>query len=341
MKLITFCVPSYNSQDYMRHCIDCLLNGKDDVEIIIVDDGSTDSTSAIADEYQNKYPTIVKAIHQENSGHGEGVNQGARYATGLYYKVVDSDDWLDDNGYKTLLETIKKHLSENNLPDCYFMDFVYNKPSASSQFVRDYKKQLPENRMFSWDEVRKFNVDQIFLMHALIYKTEKYRESKCVLPKHTFYVDDIFAYTPLPYMKKLFYIPTPLYMYFIGRSDQSVTIDNIIKRYKMQITVQKEMFNAYSYKELLKMDKPLRKYMIHCLMVILMVTLFFTCGKNTKERKEDTKELWRYLKKKDKRMYYRLKYRSYATVVNFLPFKLKGKIMTRSYLRLVKKENLG
>ena len=88
-KLITFAVPCYNSAAYMRHCIETLLSAGEQAEIILVDDGSVkDDTPAICDEYAAKYPTIVKAIHQENGGHGEGVNQGIRNATGLYYKVV-------------------------------------------------------------------------------------------------------------------------------------------------------------------------------------------------------------------------------------------------------------
>ena len=87
----------------MRHCIESILPGGEDVEILIVDDGSTDNTAAIADEYARKYPTIVRAIHQENGGHGEAVNAGIRNATGLYFKVVDSDDWLDTDALKKVL----------------------------------------------------------------------------------------------------------------------------------------------------------------------------------------------------------------------------------------------
>ena len=99
MKLLTFAIPSYNSQDYMEHCILSLLPGGDDVEILIVDDGSKDRTAEIADEYERKYPGIVRAIHQENGGHGEAVNAGIRNATGLFFKVVDSDDWVDYEAY--------------------------------------------------------------------------------------------------------------------------------------------------------------------------------------------------------------------------------------------------
>ena len=88
-KILTFAVPCYNSAAYMDHCVETLLTGGEDVEIILVDDGSVkDDTPAICDRYAQQYPDIVKVIHQENGGHGEGVNQGLRNATGLYYKVV-------------------------------------------------------------------------------------------------------------------------------------------------------------------------------------------------------------------------------------------------------------
>ena len=108
MKILSVAVPCYNSQEYMRKCVDSLLKGGEDVEIIIVNDGSKDDTAAIADEYAEKYPTIVKAIHQENGGHGEAVNAGIRNATGLYFKVVDSDDWVDWNAYQAILAKLRE-----------------------------------------------------------------------------------------------------------------------------------------------------------------------------------------------------------------------------------------
>ena len=104
MKILSIAVPCYNSQEYMRKCVDSLLKGGEDVEILIVDDGSKDDTLKIARDYEEKYPTIVKAIHQENGGHGEAVNAGIRNATGLYFKVVDSDDWVNKEAYVQILK---------------------------------------------------------------------------------------------------------------------------------------------------------------------------------------------------------------------------------------------
>ena len=108
MKLLSICVPCYNSQDYMERCLDSLLVGGDQVEILIVDDGSKDRTGEIADRYEKEYPGICRAIHKPNGGHGSGVNVGMDLASGLYYKVVDSDDWLDRDAFLKVLDQLKE-----------------------------------------------------------------------------------------------------------------------------------------------------------------------------------------------------------------------------------------
>ena len=113
-KLLTVTVPCYNSQDYMRTCVDSLLTGGDRVEIIIINDGSKDSTGAIADEYKEKYPEIVKVVHQENGGHGEGINQGVKHATGKYFKVVDSDDKVSED-FPAFLDALEKCEAEGGV----------------------------------------------------------------------------------------------------------------------------------------------------------------------------------------------------------------------------------
>ena len=108
MKLLSIAIPCFNSSAYMRKCIESLLIGGEEVEILIVNDGSTkDNTKEIADEYEQKYPGICKAVHKENGGHGDAVMSGLRAATGEYFKVVDSDDWVDEYAYRKILETLR------------------------------------------------------------------------------------------------------------------------------------------------------------------------------------------------------------------------------------------
>ena len=107
MKLLTVTVPCYNSEQYMEKCIESLLPGGEDVEIIIVDDGSTDRTGEIADRYAEEYPSMVRVIHKENGGHGSAVNAGIENATGIYFKVVDSDDWVNKDSYLRILVSLR------------------------------------------------------------------------------------------------------------------------------------------------------------------------------------------------------------------------------------------
>ena len=107
MKLLTVTVPCYNSQDYMENCINSLLVGGNRIEIIIIDDGSTDRTGAIADAYAEQYPDIIRVIHQENGGHGEGINQGLQHATGTYFKVLDSDDTVSGD-FPAFLDALER-----------------------------------------------------------------------------------------------------------------------------------------------------------------------------------------------------------------------------------------
>ena len=333
MKILTITVPCYNSQAYMEKCVDSLLTGGDDVEIIIVNDGSTDGTLEIAKRYEKQYPSIVKVVDKPNGGHGSGVNAGLNAATGLYYKVVDSDDWLDETALQVLLSTIKTHLSEDTAADLYVTNFIYDKVCENTQFVRNYRKNLPVGRFFDWNEVKRFRTSTVLMMHSLLYKTEKLRESNTVLPEHTFYVDNIFAYKPLPFMQKMFYLDVDLYHYFIGREDQSVSINNITKRYRQQIKVMKELLSAYSYEQITSFPKGLKRYMLHNLSVIMVMTLMFTtAGKDERDvRREYLDGLWDYLKINDKKMFKYLCFHSYPVLVDWMPFRLQGKVTLLGY----------
>ena len=113
MKYISFVVPCFNSEKYMEKCIDSLLMCGDDVEIIIVNDGSTDKTAEIAKNYL-KNNSNIKFIDKENGGHGSGINAGLKICEGLYFKCVDSDDWIDFDAYKKLIKAIKDNYTLNN-----------------------------------------------------------------------------------------------------------------------------------------------------------------------------------------------------------------------------------
>ena len=205
MKLLSVAIPSYNSEAYMRKCIESLLVGGEDVEILIVNDGSRDGTGAIADGYAARYPSIVKAIHKENGGHGSAVNAGLEHATGLYFKVVDSDDWVKESAYLKILEVLRDITTGESGLDMLISNFVYEKEGQKRKKVMSYRSAFPQDRVFTWDDVKFLLKGQYILMHSVIYRTQLLKDCGLVLPKHTFYVDNIFVYQPLPYVKTLYY----------------------------------------------------------------------------------------------------------------------------------------
>ena len=221
MKLLSIAVPCYNSEDYMEHCVESLLVGGDEVEILIVDDGSQkDRTPEIADRLEKEHPGVVRAIHQENGGHGEAVNTGLSNATGVYFKVVDSDDWVNEKAYIQILDLLRQMVEQDTGLDMLISNFVYEKEGAKRKRVMNYHAAIPRDEILTWDQVRVFTKWQYILMHSVIYRTQLLRDCGLKLPAHTFYVDNIFVYQPLPFVKTLYYLDVNFYRYFIGREDQ-------------------------------------------------------------------------------------------------------------------------
>lgn len=328
MKLLSIIIPCYNSENYMKYCIESLLPGGDDVEILIVNDGSKDKTAEIAEWYAKEYPSIVKAIHQENGGHGEAINTGLKNAAGLYIKVVDSDDWVDTRAYFKILDAIKSFDENKDYVDMIISNFVYEKENAKFKKVMKYDNVLPEGKIFTWDDIGTFRKGQYILMHSVIYRTGVLKECGLVLPKHTFYVDNLFVYLPLQNVKKMFYINIEFYRYLIGREDQSVNEKVMIKRIDQQIKVNKLMIDTVDL-ESIKNEK-LYKYMINYLEIITAVSGVLLIRSGTDENLQKKKELWKYIKDKDIILYRTLRYKLMGQIIN-LPGLIGRKICIGIY----------
>lgn len=328
MKLLSIAIPCYNSEKYMRKAIECLLPGGEDVEIIVVDDGSTDQTAQIADEYAAKYPTIVKAVHQENGGHGEAVNAGLREATGVYYKVLDSDDWFQEEAYLKVLEKLHQIVGGQKALDMFICNFVYEKEEKKHKKVMTYRSALPQDTIFTWNDVKFFKPGQYILMHSVIYRTELLRECNLQLPKHTFYVDNIFVFQPLPYVKTMYYMDVNLYRYYIGREDQSVNEQIMIKRIDQQILVNKLMIDYMAATKNLHPKQ--NRYMLNYLDIIMTISSILLIKEGSTEALLKKKNLWEYLKETDGRDYFRLRFGLLGTSMN-MPGRGGRKISVAEY----------
>lgn len=330
MKILTIAIPCYNSEAYMRTCIESLLVDKDSIEIIVVNDGSTkDHTAQIADDYAMRYPDTIKAIHKENGGHGSAVNAGFENASGKYFKVVDSDDKLDPHALIKVVEFLKTHDV-----DMLLTNFVYDKQGSRNKKIMDYRGTLPKNKIITWNTIKRFNVDQYIMMHAIIYKIDVLRECNLKLPLHTFYVDNIYAYVPLPYVKTMYYMDLTLYYYFIGRDDQSVNEKIMISRIDQQIKVNQIIFNEFDLTKF--QHKKLRSYMYHQLAIISAVSSILLIRDGSAENIKKYKDLWAYFKQTNYAMYKHLKFFTVAGRALTMPGKLGRGTILKIYKMLQK-----
>ncbi len=333
-KLLTIVVAAFNVEKYIRRCLGSLVTAGNDAEIIVVNDGSSDDTEKIANEYAVLYPGIVKVITKQNGGHGSAINTGLQNATGKYFYTVDADDWLEVGALEKLIRTMKGVGEQGTEPDLYLVNYVYDQFEENKRHTIHYRNVFPKMKLFEWKDSKIFNPVQFIMLHSTIHKTEVLRSTGIVLPEHTFYVDNILVYNALPYFKTIFYIDIDLYKYYIGRADQSVNYDNMIARVDQYIRVLKIMIQAHHLDNI--EDDKLRRYMYSYLAAIFTIVNTFLTLSKKKENLEKKEELGRFLKNFDKKMYQRLKLNPLSAGSSIMDGKV-GRFILRSSYRLGRK----
>lgn len=273
MKVLTILVPVYNTEKYINRCLDSLVLESviDDIEILVVNDGSKDGSVEIVKRYAEKYPQSVVLIDKENGGHGSTINKGIECATGKYFRVLDSDDWFNILQFEEFVNRLKKE--DADLVVCnYRKEFIYN---AESEYLR--YKDLEENTLYNFEEfdLKKLN-GEYFVMATSTYKTNVLRKSGLKLLEKTFYVDMQYNIVPISEVKTFVYYKLDIYRYFIGRKDQSMNMNNFVKNqnhHKMMITwlinyyteIEKNLSNVKkAYLEMILIYTLNTHYAIYC-----------------------------------------------------------------------------
>lgn len=226
--LLTIVVPAYNAEAYLCRALDGLAE-VDGVEVVVVNDGSTDSTGSLADCWADRHPERVRVVHQTNRGHGGAINTGLEAAKGVFLKVLDADDWLDIPALRTLVAEIAALQERGTEVDAVFTDFVHERAGKTTKLAR-FDAVFPSDRVFTWAGTERFGRRQVLMMHAIVYRTQLLRRSGIRLPENTFYVDNLFVVKPLALVRRMRYLPIPLYRYFIGRDGQSVAPEVMVRR---------------------------------------------------------------------------------------------------------------
>lgn len=245
-KLLTVSVAAYNVAEYLRHTLDSIVKNSlistellERLEVLVIDDGSKDDTSKIADEYERKYPGVIKVIKKENAGHGSTINRGICEASGKYFKALDGDDWFDGAALKYVLEKLKDKNVDIIVTDFYkcfegaqpVLVQVDGTQAMEEGTVQQYEKQIPKIRWIPY--------------HAAIYRTRILQENDIRLDEKIFYVDTEYMLYPVPYLVTMMYLHCGLYCYRLGRDGQSVSKESRIKNIAHGDKVAAELLSMY------------------------------------------------------------------------------------------------
>lgn len=243
-KITTFIVPAYNVENYLEKGLRSFLNLEviENLEVIIVNDGSTDHTEQIALRYAEKYPSVFKLLNKENGGHGSAINLGSSVAVGKYFKIIDGDDWVINENLSLLVRCLAVCEADVVLTPYHMVDMNSGEKIVQRMYIENY------NKLYNLDQITANwkSFDRCMTFHGITYKTSFYNQYRHELPEGIFYEDQEFATIPCCYAKTIAAFDLFIYQYLVGNSEQSVSYKNQVKR----IThLERVAINLLNYKK--------------------------------------------------------------------------------------------
>ena len=299
-KLLTIVIPAYNTEHFLKRCVSSMLHTKykEETEILIVNDGSLDNTGKIADNFAKMYPNIIKVIHKENGGHGSAINIGIQQATGKYFKVIDSDDWVEAESYHKFLELLKT--LDCDLIATRFMCINAKQNKIEKRYIEGSNKIPKETVLRFCDYANGLHIR----MHECTMRTTLLQEQEITLLEHSYYVDMQYILYPIPWIKTFCILDVPIYCYRIGEKEQSVSIQNMKKNRKQHRMVLNLLVNFYKEREQQGDNEEVLQYLATGIAKMqadeVQILLSLPIGKKVKK---ELVEIEQYLKKECKRAY--------------------------------------
>lgn len=273
-KILTITIPTYNVEKYLNQCLDSFIIPEllEQLEVLIVNDGSSDSSPTIAQKYSEQYPDTFVLINKENGGHGSTINTGIAAARGKYFKVVDSDDWVDKEAMQHLIQVLQSSDSDLVYSNYYWVDDVsgkrsieFQRPFAAVEYEKEYSfEALPED---------------IFLkMHGFTIRTEILKKIPAI-DEHCFYVDMEYVIFPIPYIQTVQFIPDFVYQYRIGLPNQSMSMERMKRNAENYDRVMKRLFHYYEEQKKTGLSERKASYIAHVLarMFASRIKIYLSC----------------------------------------------------------------
>ena len=240
-KILTISIAAYNAENDIKRCLDSMINTRvlDKLDIVVINDGSTDSTSNVVENYTSKYPDSIRLINKSNGGHGSTINVGIKNARGKYFKIVDSDDWVDKDGIEKLVD----FLSSN---DVDMIMNPYHEVSYDNILCRKlFDPSCNETEVRHIYSIDRLKGNEVLYMHSLTFKTDCMHNMGPIIDENCFYVDMEYCIFPMPYIRTYVYLDFPVYEYLLGSQNQSMAMNNLIKRRDQHLAVTKRIIEFY------------------------------------------------------------------------------------------------
>lgn len=292
-KILTITVPTYNVEKYLDRCIISLINDETILpmlDIIIVNDGSSDNSLEIAKSYAKKYPNCIRVIDKENGGHGSTINVGLKEAKGKYFRLLDSDDWVNIDDFPDYV----KSLSKLNV-DAVITDYSLMQVYSGNEV--EIKYNIPRNRITKFD---KLDLESLYPSYfgnaAITFKTEKLRKANLHVDEKCFYVDMEYILFPIKELDDYIYLNYNIYRYFFGRANQSVNISSYVKNRVMHEKVLKRLIEFYEIEDLSETKHNYVKYIL-LFLINTHYSIYTKAKLPSKKAKNEIKEFDKYLKK--------------------------------------------
>lgn len=282
-KILSIIVPSYNVEKYLEQNLNsmCLSAAINDLEIIIVNDGSRDHTIDIANKFKSNFSNSVVVIDKENGGHGSTINAGVAVATGKYFKVIDGDDWVDTNELTKLIHKLK-----NTDVDLVLSPFKKVYEDIHKEEIISLEMSFnSQNSSFSNSIA---DIDDFYCLHSSTFKTELYRKRNLFIREHCFYVDMELILYPIDYIRTYEYINHCVYQYRLGRPGQSVSMISKIKNKDMHLNVIKDLIENCLQKHSTRREPLIQQYLEKkiCTLANIQYSIYLSMPPDTKTYKE-------------------------------------------------------
>lgn len=311
-KILSVAVPSYNVEKYLHKCLDSFADDrlKEKLEVLIVNDGSTDNTEKIALEYVRRYPEIFRLINKKNGGHGSAVNTGIDHAKGKYFRIVDGDDWvLTDNLAKLLyiLQNTDVDIVIDEKREVHMINGATN--------FAPLPDDLEKNKVYRFKDIcSRKDITPYIILHTMSVRTELLKSNHIHLLEHIFYVDYEYILKTTCKTETIMFVNLEIYQYLVGNVNQSVDSQNYVKRYAHHDKVVKEMLRFTSNSEF---DSEIMEYLNRRVSLVIhthyKIALIFDM--NRRQGYNRAKQFRDYLKKCYPEFEKRTRKRYYETVV--------------------------